>query len=171
MDKKRNELPSIQDNVVPVDPQPLIHDIDTPNRPRRSGRVIRPPVMLTLMGESSLTIPESHEDDPTGHYEANNDKDLGFWKEAMKLELESMYSNNVWILVDLPQGVIPIGCKWVYKRNRGVDGNVETYKVKLMAKGYSKKSGFDYEETFSSVGIIKSIIILLSITAYNDYEM
>ena len=70
--------------------------------PRRSGRVIRPPVKLTLMGESSLTILESHEDDPTSYYEAINDKDFGFWKEAMKSELESMYSNNMWTLVDLP---------------------------------------------------------------------
>ena len=54
--------------------------------PRRSGRVIRPPVKLTLMRESSLTIPESHEDDPTSYYEAINDKDFGFWKEAMKSE-------------------------------------------------------------------------------------
>ena len=89
---------------------------------------MRPLVKLTLMGESSLTIPESHEDHPTGYYEAINDKDFGFWKEAMKSELESMYSNNVWTLVDLPQGVKPIGCKWVYKRKKEVDGKVEIYK-------------------------------------------
>ena len=57
MDEKRIEFPSIQDNVVHFDPQPLVLDIDTPNMPRHSGRVIRPPVMLTLMGESSLKIP------------------------------------------------------------------------------------------------------------------
>ena len=66
-------------------------------------------------------------------------KDSNFWKNAMKLELESMHSNNVWTLVDLPQGVKPIGYKWVYKRKRGVDGKVETYKARLVAKGYSKK--------------------------------
>ena len=81
---EKTEYLSIQDNVVPVDPQPLIPDTDTPNMPCHSGRVIRPPVKLTLMGESSLTIPKSHEDDPTSYYEAINDKDFGFWKEAMK---------------------------------------------------------------------------------------
>ena len=79
--------------------------------PRRSGRVTRLPVKLTLMGESSLTIPESHEDDPTGYNEAIDDKDFSFLKEAMKSELESMYSNIVWTLMDLPQGIKPIGCK------------------------------------------------------------
>ena len=139
--------------------------------PRHSGRVIRPSVKLTLMGGSSLIILESHEDDPISYYKAINDKDFGFWKETMKSKLESMYSNNVWTLVDLPQRVKPIGCKWVYKRKKGVDGKVETYKVRLVAKGYNKKSGFDYEETFSPVAMIRSIRILLSIAAYYDYEI
>ena len=47
---EKTEFPSIQDNVVPVDPQPLIPDTDTPNMPRHSRRVIRPPVKLKLMG-------------------------------------------------------------------------------------------------------------------------
>ena len=81
-----------------------------------------------------------------------------------------MYSNNVWTLV-LPQGVKRIGCKWVYKRKRGVYEKVETFKAKLVAKGYSQKLGFDYEETFSPVAMIKSIGILLSITAYYDYDI
>ena len=38
-----------------------------------------------------------------------------------------------------------------------------------MAKLYSQKSSFDYEETFSLMAMIKSIKILLSITAYYDY--
>ena len=92
---KKTEFPSIQNNVVPVDPQSLRLDTNTPNMPRRSGRVIRPPVKVTLMGESSLTVIDSHEDDPIGYYEAINDKDSDFWKEAMKSKLESMYSNNV----------------------------------------------------------------------------
>ena len=83
---EKTEFPNIQDNVVPVDPQPLIPDTDTSNMPCCSGRVIRPPVKLTLMGESSLTILESHEDDLIGYYEAINDKDSDFWKEAMKSE-------------------------------------------------------------------------------------
>ena len=64
-----------------------------------------------------------------------------------------------------------IGCKWAYKRKRGVDGKVEIYKVRPVAKGYSKKSSFDYEETFSTVTMIKCIRILLSIVSYYDYEI
>ena len=89
----------------------------------------------------------------------------------MKAEMESMYSNQVWRLVDLPPNVRPIGCKWIYKRKKNSDGIVEAYKARLVAKGYSQREGIDYEETFSPVAMIKSFRILLSIAAHLDYEI
>ena len=85
--------------------------------------------------------------------------------------MESMYSNYVWELVDLLEGVKPIGCKWIYKRKRGADGKVETFKARLVAKGFTQKEEVDYKDTFSSVIMLKSIHILLSIAAYYDYEI
>ena len=56
---------------------------------------------------------------------------------AMNLEMESMYFNSVWELVDSLDEVRPIGCKWIYKKKRGVDEKVETFKARLVAKGYT----------------------------------
>ena len=109
--------------------------------------------------------------DPINYGEAIQDKDVTSWKKVMNIEMESTYSNQVWALVDAPNGVKPIGCKWIYKRKRGVDGKVETFKARLVAKGYTQKECFDYEETFSPVAMIKSIRILLSIAAHMDYEI
>ena len=64
-------------------------------------------------------------DDPLTFKNAMEDLDKEEWLKAMNLEMESMYSNSVWELVDLPDGVKPIGCKWIYMRKRGVDGKVE----------------------------------------------
>ena len=85
--------------------------------------------------------------------------------------MDSMHSNQVWELVDLPEGVKLIGCKWIYKRKRGADGRVETYKARLVAKDYTQKKGIDYEDTFSLVAMLKSICILLYIAAHMDYEI
>ena len=100
-----------------------------------------------------------------------NDIDAHHWVKAMKFELDSMYSNQVWDLVKVPNGIKPVGCKWVYKRKRGIDGKVETFKVRLVAKGYTQKEGIDYEETFSPLAMLKSIRILLFIAAHYDYEI
>ena len=55
---------------------------------------------------------------------------------AMKLEMDSMYENQVWTLDDPSVGIKPIGCKWVFKKKTYMEGMVVTYKVRLMAKGY-----------------------------------
>ena len=65
------------------------------------------------------------------------DPDKKKWQDTMNLEMESMYSNSVWELLDPPEEVRPIGCNWIYKRKRGRDGKVEAFKVRLMAKGYT----------------------------------
>ena len=93
------------------------------------------------------------------------------WQEAMNSEMDSMYSNKVWNLVDAPEGIVPIGCKWIFKKKIGVDGKVETYKARLVAKGYRQRQGVDYDETFSPVTMLKSIRILLAIAAHYDYEI
>jgi hypothetical protein len=48
---------------------------------------------------------------------------------------------------------------------------VETFKARLVTKGFTQKEGIDYEETFLPVAMLKSIRILLSIAAYFDYEI
>ncbi|RVW14668.1 Retrovirus-related Pol polyprotein from transposon TNT 1-94 [Vitis vinifera] len=143
----------------------------TPPPPRRSGREIRLPIRYRENGEAQVAVTDGSDDDPLTFKMAMDDVDREKWQEAMKLEIESMYSNSVWKLVDLPEGIKPIGCKWIYKRKRGPNGKVETFKARLVAKGFTQKEGVDYEDTFSPVVMLKSIRILLSIVAYYDYEI
>lgn len=86
----------------------------------------------------------------------------------MEEKLESMYSNGVYGLIETLERIKPMK---VYKKKRMVNGKVATYKAKLVEKSYSQKLGFDYEEIFSLVAILKSIIILISIVAHFDYEI
>ena len=78
-------------------------------------------------------------DEPLTYTEAIQSIDSDKWQEAMESEIDSMYVNQVWSLVDAPEGVNPIGCKWVYKKKIGADGQVETYKARLVAKGFRQK--------------------------------
>ncbi|KAL0413831.1 UNVERIFIED_CONTAM: Copia protein [Sesamum radiatum] len=100
-----------------------------------------------------------------------SDIDSDKWLEAMNFKMDSMGSNQVWTLVDLPKGVRPVGCKCVYKRKLGVDGEVTGFKARLMAKGYTRRPGVDFEETYSPVAMAKSIRILFAIVVWYDYEI
>ncbi|KAG8503242.1 hypothetical protein CXB51_001188 [Gossypium anomalum] len=93
------------------------------------------------------------------------------WLETMRSEMDSMYENQVWTLVDPPEGVKPVGCKWVFKKKTDMDGNVQTYKGRLVAKGFRQIHGVDYDETFSPVAMFKPIKILLAIAAFYNYEI
>ncbi|CAL8133166.1 unnamed protein product [Prunus armeniaca] len=108
---------------------------------------------------------------PKTYTKAVLDIDSKKWQEPMKSEMDSVYANQVWTLVNPPKGIIPIGNKWVFKRKNGSNGKVETYKARLVAKDYRQREEIDYEETFFHVAMIKSIRILLVITAYYDYEI
>ena len=89
----------------------------------------------------------------------------------MDSEIQSMHQNQVWYLVYHPEGIVPIGCKWIFKKKIGADGQIDTFKARLVAKGYRQRQGVDYDEIFSLVAMIKSIWILLAIVAHYDYEV
>lgn len=85
------------------------------------------------------------------------------WYEVMKSEINFMYENKVWTLVESPEGIRPIRCKYVFKRKTIMDGNIVT-KSKVSGKRLQKRKEIDFEETISPVTML--IRILLTIIAY-----
>ena len=105
--------------------------------PRRSGRVVHQPDRYLGLIETQVVILDDGIEDPLTYKQAMKDVDRDQWIKAMDLEMESMYFNSVWTLVDQPNDVKPIGCKWIYKRKRDHAGKVQTFKARLVAKGYT----------------------------------
>ena len=89
----------------------------------------------------------------------------------MGKEIQSMKDNNAWDLVLLPEGVKPIGCKWVFKTKRDSQSDVERYKARLVAKGLTQKEDIDYKETFSQVSMKDSFRTIMALVAYFDLEL
>ena len=86
----------------------------------------------------------------------------------MEDEIKSMNANKVWNLEIIPKGVNTVGCKWVYKTKLNSQGNIEKYKVRLVAKGYMQREGIDYNETFSPVSCKVSFRIIMALVAHYD---
>ena len=73
--------------------------------------------------------------------------------------------------MSLPQGKHPVGCKWVYKTKFKPDGSVERYKACLVAKGYTKKEGIEFLDTFSHVFKLVSVKLLLALAAIYGWSL
>nr|GEX40274.1 hypothetical protein [Tanacetum cinerariifolium] len=91
------------------------------------------------------------------------------WVEAMQEELLQFKIHNVWVLVDCPKGVRPIGTKWVLKNKKDERGNVTRNKARLVAQGYTQEEGIDYEEVFAPVARIKSIRLFLTYASFMGF--
>lgn len=83
----------------------------------------------------------------------------------MEEELSSINSNNTWTLVDLPEDRVAIGSRWVYKIKRNDKGDIERYKARLVAQGYTQKYGIDYDEIFAPVTRSTTFRTLLSVAS------
>ncbi|KAJ8766289.1 hypothetical protein K2173_022348 [Erythroxylum novogranatense] len=111
------------------------------------------------------------DNEPTTYEDVLKTSESEKWLHAMKSEMDSMYENQVWTLVEAPEGIKPIGCKWIFKKKTDMDGNVITYKATLVAKGFRQRQGIDYDETLTRCAMLKSIRILLAIATHYDYEI
>ncbi|GJV73260.1 retrovirus-related pol polyprotein from transposon TNT 1-94 [Tanacetum coccineum] len=95
-------------------------------------------------------------------------KDLS-WIEAMQEELLQFKLQEVWTLVDLPNGKRAIGSKWVFKNKKDERGIVIRNKARLVAQGYTQEEGIDYDEVFAPVARIKAIRLFLAYVSFKDF--
>ncbi|GJZ81232.1 retrovirus-related pol polyprotein from transposon TNT 1-94, partial [Tanacetum coccineum] len=75
-------------------------------------------------------------------------------KAMQKKELLQFKLQEVWTLVDLPNGKRAIGSKWVFRNKKNERGIVTRNKARLVAQGYTQEEGIDYDEVFSPVARI-----------------
>jgi hypothetical protein len=113
----------------------------------------------------------STDEEPKLVEEIFNSKEGKLWKYAMVEETTSLHNNETWDLVKLPNGRNHICSKWVFKKKMNDAGQVEKFKDRLVAKGYSQVEGVDFGEIFSPVAKLTSIRVLMSLVATFDLEI
>nr|GEU45653.1 hypothetical protein [Tanacetum cinerariifolium] len=122
-----------QEVVTPVEPD----DISLPIR-RTSSRVSKPSqdpqfyygfhIEKDKIVDSTLT----EVNELANYKEAMASLEAAKWKEAMKSDIQFMYDNQVWNLVDTTPGLKTVGCKRTFKKKTDMDGKVHTYKARIM---------------------------------------
>jgi hypothetical protein len=111
------------------------------------------------------------EGDPTSFEEAMRSAYSAKWLEAMEDEVRSMSINKVRDLEEIPTRAKTVGCKLVYKMKCDSKGNIERFKARLMAKGFTQREDIDYTEIFSPVSCNDSLGIIMALVAHYDLEL
>ena len=110
-------------------------------------------------------------EDPISYQDALSQEDWERGEEACRCELKTFKKQEVYEEVEKPHDCKVIGCKWVFRYKLGLDGQIEKYKVHLIAQGFSQVEGIDYNETFALVTKFNLICLLLALSACFDWEI
>ena len=106
---------------------------------------------------------------PNSYWHAMTSPESDRWHEAAVEEY--LGCTVCWDIVPLPAGKKAIPSKWVFTLKERLDGSVERYKARIVAKGFQQIPGLDYDETFAPVAKLVSIRAILSIAALEDWEI
>ena len=121
----------------------------------------------SLFETCSIDISQSNKI-PNTFKEMESSADRAKWDAAVKEELESMKTNNVWKIVKKSGNVKTLKSRWIFKIKEDGVGKPIRYKARLVAKGYLQKPGLDYDETYSPVAKLSSIRIVLAVGVLNQ---
>lgn len=61
----------------------------------------------------------------------------------MEEEIESLYQNEIWELVDRSEAATSVQCQLIFKVECDSE-NEKEFRARLMAKGYTQREGFIY---------------------------
>jgi hypothetical protein len=137
--------------------------------PRRSQRARR----SAIFDDYEVYVSEEiqMEGDPTYFEEAMRSAHSSKWFDAIEDEMRSMSVNKVWDLEEILKGAKTVDCKWVYKTKCDSNGNIERFKARIVAKGFTQREVIDYTETFSPVSCKDSLRIIMTLMAHYDLEL
>jgi hypothetical protein len=93
------------------------------------------------------------------------------WHEAMASEFATLQRQATWTLVPSSSSHHVIGCRWVFKLKRNIDGYVARFKARLVAKGNHQKAGLNFDETFSPVVKLATVRLVLSLAAQYRWSL
>ena len=132
----------------------------------------QPEEVLAQVFAAAAATPISHTL-PSSAAEALQGPDAHLWRQAIDAEMQAMVQFGVWDEepVELPPGKKAVDSKLVFRIKTNQWGEVEKYKARFVARGFSQRPGEDYHETFSSVTKMGTVRLLLALATVHDWEL
>ena len=101
--------------------------------------------------------------EPMTYKQAMEDKYSLEWQKATDSELQQFDDKGAMVPItsDEMEGIKPIKSKIVYKLKLFASGNIENFKARIMAKGYTQIFGINFDETFSPTPAIGGVMLVI----------
>ncbi|GAX79328.1 hypothetical protein CEUSTIGMA_g6769.t1 [Chlamydomonas eustigma] len=136
---------------------------------RRSNRAHKGPVRLSLL---AATYPGSLRDPPRTFHESQLRPDALEWREAIRVEKQSMDGMQVMRPVSyVPRGVQVLRSMHVFTLKKDESGNVLQHKARLVIQGNMQKQGSEQLEVWAPTSKQPSLRFLLSIAAEQEMHL
>jgi hypothetical protein len=89
----------------------------------------------------------------------------------MTEEYHSILKNDVWDVVPRLEGKSVVTPRWIYKIKHAVDGSIEKYKARFVARGFSQIEGVKYDKTFAPIARYTSIRSIIALAASMGWKL
>lgn len=93
------------------------------------------------------------------------------WKLTIDETLEALIKNDTWKFVNKPSGANLVSTKWVFKIKMLPNGQIDRYKARLVARGFTQREGVDFFDVFSGVVRLETLKSLLAMAAILNLEI
>jgi Reverse transcriptase (RNA-dependent DNA polymerase) len=93
------------------------------------------------------------------------------WQAALDYEVGQLEKLGTWVIKDLPKGHMAIHCNEVLKEKHGPNGEITSYRVRIITGGHRQVEGVNYTETFSATAKMPTVCVILGNAAEQDWEI
>jgi Reverse transcriptase (RNA-dependent DNA polymerase) len=118
--------------------------------------------------QAEMALVTLADDEPENYREAMKSANTKKWRQACEEEYNMLMGYHTWDLVEKPDDANIVGSRWVFRVKRDNIGDINKFKSRVVAQGYSQIAGVDFQETFSPTIRLTSIRLILALACkYN----
>lgn len=92
--------------------------------------------------------------------------------------MDECYARGIWFYCEkwrqgsnrIPKIKVPIGSQWLFKSKFNYDGNIDKFKLRLVANSYSQKEGIDHD-VLSHVAKMNTIRLMIALATKHNSDL
>jgi len=138
------------------------HETGNTTAPQHVERALRPPRGVKPTAGWAMAARGHNDPDKMRIDEARHEPDWPAFDDAVRAEVDALWENKTWELVDLPKGKNVTQTTMLCARKRGADGSITKHKARYVARGDTQLYPNDFGEVWAPVVRYSTLRALLA---------